>query len=55
MCIRDRCEEEAIRVIKLTSGNWSPAFYNGNAIPTRGFLKSSEVKPTPLNIDLDAD
>ena len=26
-----------------------------DAIPTRGFLKSSEVKPTPLNIDLDAD
>ena len=33
--IGNGCEEEAIRVIKLTSGNWSPAFYNGNAIPTR--------------------
>ena len=26
-----------------------------DAIPTRGFLKSSEVKPTPLSIDLEAD
>ena len=24
------------------------------AIPTNGFVKSSEVKPTPLSIDLDA-
>ena len=24
------------------------------AIPTNGFVKSSDVKPTPLSIDLDA-